>query len=172
MVQISKKYNNLVAQRATIENKFTLKGTEVTSTASELNILDGVTATTAELNTLTNAVAGASFTVGTEAGNAINVAVQFNDADGTAMATACAVPFYLADDSAGLTPSTTAPNGGIAIGTDGALIESVANLSGLAISEADGDLDITLTDSGTPTFYLVLVLPNGSLAISGAITFA
>ena len=114
----------------------------------------------------------ATFTVGAEATNAINVAVQLNDGNGQAMARACALPFYLADDAAGLTPSTTAPNSGIAIGTDGALIESVANLSGTAISELDGDIDITLTDTGTPTFYLVLVLPNGELAISDAITFA
>jgi len=40
------------------------------------------------------------------------------------------------------------------------------------ISEADGDIDVDITDSGTPTMYLVLVLPNGKLAVSDAITFA
>ena len=57
-------------------------------------------------------------------------------------------------------------------GTDGLLLEWTNNVSGLVISEADGDIDVTLTDTGTPTFYLVLVLPNGRLVVSPAITFA
>lgn len=117
-------------------------------------------------------VAGATFTVGAEGTNAINVAIQLTDAAGDALAEAVALPFYLATDSAGLNASGTAPDGGIAIGTDGSLIEWTANLSGLAISEADGDIDITLTESAGATWYLVLVLPDGSLAVSGAITFA
>ncbi|MBI3947119.1 MAG: phage major capsid protein [Armatimonadetes bacterium] len=39
------------------------------------------------------------------------------------------------------------------------------------VSEADGDVDINITESGAKSFYLVLVLPNGKLAPSGAITF-
>jgi hypothetical protein len=112
------------------------------------------------------------FTVGTEAANVINVAIQLNDPEGKALEEVGVLDFYLADDAAGLTPSTTAPTGGIAIGTDGALIESVDNLSGTMISEADGDIDIDITDTGTPTFYLVCRLPSGGLAISPAITFA
>lgn len=114
----------------------------------------------------------AVFTVGTEATNVINVAIQLNDQEGKALSEVTALDFYLADDAAGLTPSSTAPTGGIAIGTDGALIESVANLSGTMVSEADGDIDIDITDTGTPTFYLVVRLPQGGLAISDAITFA
>lgn len=115
----------------------------------------------------------ADFTVGAEAGNAINVAVQLKDRlNKNDLGERAAVQFYLADDAAGDTPSATAPDGGIAIGTDGALIEHAANLSGLAISEVDGDIDIDLTESGTGTWYLVLVMPDGQLQVSGAITFA
>lgn len=40
-------------------------------------------------------------------------------------------------------------------------------------SEADGDIDVNIINATTtPTYYLVLVLPNGRLAVSGAITFA
>lgn len=39
-------------------------------------------------------------------------------------------------------------------------------------SESDGDIDINITDSGTPTFYLIVLLPNGGSVSSGAITFA
>lgn len=147
-------------------------GTDLTASIAELATLDGLTATAAELNLNDNQPASITFVVGAEATNAINVTGQVADAAGADMATVTAFKFYLADDSAGLTPSTTAPTGGIAIGTDGALIESVNNLSGTVITEADGDFDITLTDTGTPTFYIVVVMPNGSLQISGAITFA
>jgi hypothetical protein len=118
------------------------------------------------------AIAGATIAVGTEAGDAIPVTIQLVDQAGVDLAHRGAVLFYLADDAAGDTPSTTAPTGGLAIGTDGALVEWADNLSGLMISEADGDIDVTLTDSGTPTFYLILVLPNGELVASAAITFA
>ncbi len=126
----------------------------------------------AESAAFINAPLQATMVVGTESSNAINVAGQLQDVFGDDLAKAAAVKFYLADDAAGMTPSGTAPTGGIAIGTDGALLESIDNLSGTIISEADGDFDITLTDTGTPTFYLVLIMPNGKLVISGAITFA
>ena len=163
--QIKKTYGTLV-----VENKLMVGGNDITNAIDEIATLDGLTATTAELNLLDNQVAGATIVVGTEATNVINVAVQFTDAAGADMATPVCVPFYLASDAAGLDPLTTAHDGGIAIGTDGALIESVANLSGLAISEADGDLDIDITDAGAFTAYLVFVMPNGSLVVSGVIT--
>lgn len=42
----------------------------------------------------------------------------------------------------------------------------------MLVSESDGDIDINVTEAGVATWYLVLVLPNGKLAASGAITFA
>ena len=115
---------------------------------------------------------GATIVVGTEAANVINVTVQFTDDNGSDMAVPVCVKWYHANDSAGLDPTTVAQDGGTAIGTDGALIESVANLSGFMISEADGDVDIDVTDAGVFTTFLVLVMPNGLLVISTAITHA
>lgn len=275
----------------------------------------GVTATTAELNLVDNQVAAAVMTVGAEGGNVINVGIQLNDAAGSAMATRSSVFAYLSNDANGDSVCTTAPNGGVAIGTDGLLIgtpQTVANailvdgnlaisggdaakfkttqtacftINGLSYtkaatdaltftaahvisankfgvvlvqingagtvstkvpltpqiyddaptalaalpsadannvalgyiaiannavdwtantsnmtdgdgvttavfndtaqssitavpkafwltSEADGDIDINITDTGTPTFYLAVVLPNGKLNVSSAITFA
>jgi len=40
------------------------------------------------------------------------------------------------------------------------------------VSEADGDIDITFTETRGRTFYLACQLPDGSLKVSGAITFA
>lgn len=133
---------------------------------------DGVTATAAEINLNDNQVAGATMVVGAEGGsNDINVTIQFTDAAGADMATRVCVPWYLSSDANG-DALATAPTGGIAIGTDGLLMETLDNQAGLITSEADGDADVTLIDTGTPTIYLVLVMPNGSLVVSGAITFA
>lgn len=161
----------IVADRVTVANRLDLGGTQITATAAELNALDGVTATVAELNLNDNQVASATFVVGSEAGNIINVAVQLQDAAGTDMATRSCLFWYLAGDANG-DSLATAPTGGIAIGTDGLLLETLDNQAGFVTSEADGDIDVDITDTGTPTMYLVLVMPNGSLAISGAITFA
>lgn len=133
--------------------------TTVTSTAAEMNLLDAQCA---------NAV----FTVGAEAANEINVAIQLNDAAGTAMAVKSGLRMYLSSDAAGVTIEGSGPDSW-AIGTDGILIRDGGDslISGFLISEADGDIDIDLTHVGADTFYMNVVLPNGSIVTSGAITF-
>lgn len=139
--------------------------------ADILNLKKGYSDPT-DLLGITSWVSSATITVGTEtAGTTINVAVQFTDPDGTAITSAVSVPFYLAGDAAGQTIGT-APSGGIAIGTDGLMIEWTANVAGMLTSEADGDVDINMIEAGALTNYLVLVMPDGSLVISDAITHA
>lgn len=116
-------------------------------------------------------VSQATYAIEAEGNNLITVTVQLKDVDADDLTVPASVPFYLTSDAAGLDPQA-APDAGIAVLTDGALIEWTANASGLAISEADGDLDIVFGDSGSGTWYLVLVMSNGSLSISGAITFS
>jgi hypothetical protein len=116
---------------------------------------------------------GVLFSVGAETGNAITVAVQFRKGGNRIdILESVVCPWYLATDAAGLTPSAVAPSAGTAAGTDGALIEWTANLSGMMVSEADGDVDVVLTETGAATWYLVISLPNGRIAVSDAITFA
>ena len=116
---------------------------------------------------------GVLFTVGTEAADAITVTVQFLKGKGRIDITeSVACLWYLATDSAGLTLASVAPSGGVAAGTDGALTAWTANLAGLMISEADGDVDVVLTEAGVATWFLVVGLPDGRLAVSSAITFA
>lgn len=114
-------------------------------------------------------LAGATITVGADAGTTVTVTIQFIDENGDDMAVAVAVPWYLSSDAAGQAIST-AHDGGAAIGTDGLLIEWTANVAGLLISEADGDADIVFTDSGAFTAYLNLVMPDGSIVTSDVIT--
>ena len=112
-----------------------------------------------------------TFTVGAEASNIINVAVQMVNIDGQDMDERCCVGWYLSSDVNG-DALATVPSVGISIGTDGLLIETITNSAGWVTCESDGDIDVNIEDSGTPTMHRVIVLPNGKLAVSAAITFA
>lgn len=121
----------------------------------------------------TGGVKGTSITIGAEASDVINVAIQLqgegsSDLDGVGYVWA-----FLSDNANGLDVSSTAPSGGVAAGTDGDIVvEAADNLVFLLQSEADGDIDIDITETGADTWYLVVVLPDGSHIVSSAITFA
>jgi hypothetical protein len=135
--------------------------------------LDGITASAAEVNKLDGAPLDAGFTIGEETTNAINVAIQLKDGNGADIAVRGNVKAYLSDDANGDSIVGTAPDGGVAIGTDGLAIPVVASKAWLLTSESDGDIDLTITHAaGAKTVYLILVLPNGKLKASTAITFA
>lgn len=119
-----------------------------------------------------NLVGGVGFTIGAEATNAINVALQLRDVNGNDLAVRGSVFAYLSDDAAGDSIAASAPSGGWAIGTDGLLIPVVTNKAAHLVSESDGDIDITITESTAKSFYLIVRLPDGSLVASSAITFA
>lgn len=123
---------------------------------------------------LQNAHLDASFVIGAEASNVINVGIQLkNDKNQQDAAARKGVFAYLSDDANGDSIVATAPDGGWAIGTDGLLIPVVASKAAHLISEADGDIDVNITHAaGAKTAYLILVMPNGRLVASGAITFA
>jgi hypothetical protein len=144
----------------------------VTATATELSILHGVTATAAEINKLDGSPLSASIIVGDEAADTINVAIQLKDANGADLAVRGRVFAYLSDDANGDSIAAAAPSGHAAIGTDGLLIPQVMDKAFDLISEADGDIDVNIVEAGAATWYLILVLPNGKLMASGAITFA
>lgn len=114
----------------------------------------------------------ASITVGAEIGNQRALTIQFQDGAGNDLNYRITVPVLVLADANGDAFVGTGGSTGIAIGTDGALIALVAKKVFLAISEADGDLDMTWTDTGTEAAYLGLVMPDGRLAISGALTNA
>ncbi len=115
----------------------------------------------------------AVISVGTEgAGSIINVTVQLIDKDnGNELAERIGVLGYLSDDAYGNSIVASAPDGGWAIGTDGLLIPIVTNKAAWFVTENDGDLDINITHAGAnKTMYLVLVMPDGQLVVSSAIT--
>ena len=150
---------------------------QVTDTeAQKVEELSATGVSLAELNLSDDMVASVSFTVGSESTEAITVSCQFKDAAGVDMTSARCLKAYLSADSAG---QTAASSSGLTItsGTDGLTQVSVdANTINMIwlTSEADGDVDVVITDAstGTLTNYLNVVTPDGKIHTSGAITFA
>jgi hypothetical protein len=114
-----------------------------------------------------------TFTIGTKSVNTINVAVQLKDAQGKAIAQVAAATFYLSDSADGHTLTATATTSALAIGTNGVLLNiDVTGKMGRVISDASGRFDLNLIQSASPvTEYLVVVMPDGSISVSGAITW-
>lgn len=118
-------------------------------------------------------ICGVTFTIGAEAANVINVGLQLTDAAGNDLDEIGTVFAFLSDASTGIGISGTAPATSVAIGTDGAIIkEHTTKLAWTLQSEADGDIDLDITETGADTWYMVVVLPDGTSVVSGAITFA
>jgi len=119
-----------------------------------------------------NKAAAAVMTVGTQATATITVAIQINDAEGTALAAVSALQVYLSSDSAGKDVEGTGPDSWAA-GTDGSFYASGGDsvIAGLIVTESDGDMDLAITEASVDTFYLNVILPDGSISTSGAITF-
>lgn len=110
--------------------------------------------------------------VGADAGTTVAITIQLKDSAGADLAVRGSVLAYLSDDANGDSIAGTAPDGGVAIGTDGLSIPLIAGKAFQLVSEADGDIDLVVTESGADTWYLILVMPDGKLVASGAITFS
>ena len=118
--------------------------------------------------------AGASFSIGTESSDIIVVGIQLNDGAGVALANRAAVTVYLSDDANGDAIASATPSGTVGAGTDGLVMPSGGDSKKLftCVSEADGDIDLSIEDTAGSTYYVAVVLPNGKLSVSGAVTFA
>lgn len=109
---------------------------------------------------------------GAESGNVITTAVQLTTIAGADLAAHGAVFGYLAADANGDAVSALTI-ASLANGTDGEVLAlDAANKTFVAISEADGDIDIAVGCAGAGTCYLILITPRGKLVASAAITFA
>lgn len=114
----------------------------------------------------------ATITVGAESTNVRVITIQLLDADGNDIdyvETVDIVLFLTADKLAFV---VTGGSTGIEAGTDGALLDIVAKKYFVATSEADGDIDLTWTDTGTEAAFLGLRLPNGRIIVSDAMANA
>jgi hypothetical protein len=119
---------------------------------------------------ITRPCVDASITVGAEVTNVRAITIQLKDADGKDIDYVETVEIIMFLNAAKTAFVATGGSTGIEAGTDGALLAVVAKKYFLATSEADGDIDLTWTDTGTEAAYLGLRLPNGRIIMSDALT--
>lgn len=118
-----------------------------------------------------------TLTVGAEVAHpthTINVAGVLKDYLGNAVTVANSLLMYLSDDAAGQTLVTAVLTADAVIGTDGTIVQvETAKKAWTVTCEANGQFDLTFAKTdGAATVYLNIVLPNGKIATSGAITFS
>lgn len=115
---------------------------------------------------LTSPCVDASITVGAENTNVRAITIQLKDANGADIDYVENVEIIVYTSAAMTAYATTGGSTGLAIGTDGALLAVVAKKYFLATSEADGDIDLTWTDTGTESVAVGVRLPNGRVVVS------
>lgn len=96
------------------------------------------------------------------------VSLQLKDYAGNDLKEIGRVTCYITSDAAGLLTDTVTS---IIINTDGILHKIEDTKSYELISATDGDIDLTLDGVTNETVYLHVVLPNGRVKHSAAITF-
>lgn len=112
------------------------------------------------------------FTIGAEAADTINVAVQLKDARNNAVARVVGCKCYLATAATGIGLGT-ATTSAIVIHTNGTLLDITKTGQVFSVvTDASGRFDVDLIQTATPTVYLVVIMPDGSIAVSSAITWA
>lgn len=122
---------------------------------------------------ITRPCVDASVTVSDETTNVRTITIQLKDATGADIDYVETVEVLLFLNAERTAFVVTGGSTGIAIGTDGALLALVAKKVFLATSEADGDIDLTWTDTGTEAAYIGVRLPNGRIVMgSQALTNA
>lgn len=117
---------------------------------------------------ITQPCVDATITVGAESTNVRAITIQLKDARGADIAYAETVEIIMYGAADMLSFASTGGSTGIAIGTDGALLAVVAKKYFLATSEADGDIDLTWTDTGSESVALGVRLPNGRVVVTAA----
>ena len=135
--------------------------------------LRDVTARAGELNSLTGAPTGSSFTVNPAAGDEVTVDVQLQDGTGAAISEAGHVMAYLSDSPLGDGVAAIAPSGGVAEAQGKIIAAVVVGLAFWLQSEdgGNGAISLEITEAAAKTFYLVIVLSSGKHVASPAITF-
>lgn len=114
----------------------------------------------------------AVITVGDENADVRAITIQLKDSNGDDINYVEEVELVLFLNAERTAYVVTGGSTGIAIGTDGALQTIVAKKVFRATSEADGDIDLTYTDTGNEVCYLGVRLPNGRYVMSSALTNA
>ena len=110
-------------------------------------------------------------TVLAEGGDEIVVELEVFDAEDNPLEEVRHLVAWLSDAAAGV-PTSGAPDADVVISPGTNLIEHTADIYFELLTDANGEADFTIGDTGTPTFYLNVVQGDGTIFSSTAITFA
>lgn len=100
------------------------------------------------------------------------ITVQLKDAAGTNLTASAMVDLVVLAGTTGATLATTGGSTGIAIGANGSLTTILSKKVFKAISNAAGVISLTWTDNAGEVAYLGVVLANGTIVRSAALTTA
>ena len=125
-----------------------INGTAITSTAAELNALDGVTSTVAELNMLDDSANSVSISYAASATtDGIEATYTVLDAAGVAIDAIHTLECYVSDDANGAGLTATAASGALTAAAGTILSAHTAKKHVSANTNASGVLTLLLVDS-------------------------
>lgn len=113
-----------------------------------------------------------AITVGDEASDKIQVTLQLRAGDADLGDRAAALYVLISASATALTPLADAALGTVAVDTGIEIARQNGGAILHALTDDEGELVIGITETGTPTHYLHVLMPNGTWKASSAITFA
>ncbi len=100
------------------------------------------------------------------------ITIQLKDYAGNDLTVPASVMAWVSSTATGIDPSALSGEIALTGSGDGAVLIHLTHYLYQLISEADGDIAITITDTGTTAQYLTLLMPNGKLVVSEHLVFA
>lgn len=111
-------------------------------------------------------------TINAEAGDSIQIDIQVQDSSGNNISAIYGIDAWLSDNASDGSISATAPDGGFYASSAYQIFEYVADLMKKFVTDDTGALSVFVDESSVATWYLVIQMPDGTLTVSNAITFA
>lgn len=149
-----------------------INGTAVTSTAAELNALDGVTATVGELNLTDNLSANITFAAAAGGANVCEVTCTVKDAAGATIAAPFTLNIWLSDAATGAGLTGTSASGTVtAKAASGAVLGTLTAKKALVVQTlATGIFILEITDTAKTAFYVAAQVPGtGATKVSAVL---
>jgi len=100
------------------------------------------------------------------------ITIQLKDFSGHDLKVPASVMAWVSSTATGIDPSALSSEIALTGSGDGAVLIHLSHYLYQLMSEADGDIDITITDTGDTAQYLTLLMPNGKLVVSEHLVFA
>jgi len=113
----------------------------------------------------------ADITVGTLSSDTYPVTIQLKDFEGNNLTVPASIRAYYSSSATGVESTDVSTDLAITSGGAGIVNILLTKYVYQLISEADGTIAVGSEDSGTDDQYLVLVMPDGRLVVSGVLTY-